>query len=214
MAPVVRYRKQTRTWIKGGRGLLRLVGCARFGRRPIKYMMVCGWNRKRSNTSSSSNVSRGFERSLNNRGRLCWNNNLRRNCLLCAAIFIYLFEYDSEDAMKRTWKILSIYSVGVWVWVQHFFITSSSWVRVLKSLQPTDRTHIFQWTRCNLDKINLKDKQAQIYNVDETGISTEHTPPMNVCGQDVSLRSSNLHALRQQQLWMLEMILVTMFHRT
>ena len=28
-------------------------------------------------------------------------------------LFIYLFEYDSEDAMKRTWKILSIYNVGV-----------------------------------------------------------------------------------------------------
>ena len=36
-----------------------------------------------------------------------------------------------------------------------------------------------------LTKCNLKDKPAQIYNVDETGISTEHTPPMIVCGQDV-----------------------------
>ena len=36
-----------------------------------------------------------------------------------------------------------------------------------------------------LTKYNLKDKPAQIYNVDETGISTEHTPPMIVCGQDV-----------------------------
>ena len=33
MAPVARYSKQRSTWIKRGRGLLRLVGCARFGRK-------------------------------------------------------------------------------------------------------------------------------------------------------------------------------------
>ena len=31
----------------------------------------------------------------------------------------------------------------------------------------------------------MRGKPAQIYNVDETGISTEHTPPTIVCGQDV-----------------------------
>ena len=47
-----------------------------------------------------SNVSIGFERSLNSRGRLCGNNNLRRNCRLYAAIFIYLFEYDFEYILR------------------------------------------------------------------------------------------------------------------
>ena len=31
---------------------------------------------------------------------------------------------------------------------------------------------------------NLRDKPERIYNIDETGISTEHTPPKIVCDKD------------------------------
>ena len=89
-APVAKNRKHKRSCKRGGRGWFLRVGLARLGRSLKIYMMLSGLNRYRSNTSSSSRSSKGFDRSLNTLGRLCWySTNLARIAnLLCAAISV------------------------------------------------------------------------------------------------------------------------------
>ncbi|XP_062586317.1 uncharacterized protein LOC134247943 [Saccostrea cucullata] len=58
-----------------------------------------------------------------------------------------------------------------------------------KNASPEKMKAYFKELSTILTKHELADKPNQIFNIDETGISTDHSPPKIVCGKDVNPRS-------------------------